>query len=120
MKRLGKPGLDFGSFNSARRTLQGTAKLLGNLVSSPRISLSVITTTTRKDNGGDRSPLLSPPSMSTAHHDQETTYGIYISGELYTFVQVKETAHDTAKEFRNQGLDADVIKVNLLKNFGLA
>jgi len=71
MKRLGKPGLDFGSFNSARRTLQGTAKLPGNLVSSPRISLSVITTTTRKDNGGDRSPLLSPPSMSTAHHDQE-------------------------------------------------
>ncbi|MEL6225145.1 MAG: hypothetical protein AAFR31_21160 [Cyanobacteria bacterium J06627_8] len=51
---------------------------------------------------------------------RKTTYGIYISGELYTFVQVKETAHDTAKELRTQGLDADVIKVNLLKNFGLA
>ena len=61
-----------------------------------------------------------PPQCRLLIRTRKTTDGIYISGELYTFVQVKETAHDTAKELRTQGLDADVIKVNLMKNFGLA
>ncbi|MEL6322322.1 MAG: hypothetical protein AAFQ57_17020 [Cyanobacteria bacterium J06626_14] len=44
---------------------------------------------------------------------KKNTYGIYISGEFYTFVQGKKLAHDTAKCLRHQGLYAYVIKANL-------